>query len=59
MSQNLDKKKIRDLIQKARRQDLLYLTISAEDKNSKRKGLNEILKFIQNKKYDVIIFELS
>ena len=46
MSQNLDKNKIRDSIQKARPQDLLYLTINPADKDSKKNVIAEIEKFI-------------
>ena len=46
MSQNLDKNKIRDSIQKARPQDLLYLTINPADKDSKKNVIAEIDKFV-------------
>lgn len=46
MSQNLDKNKIRESIQKARPQDLLYLTINPADKDSKKNAFAEIEKFI-------------
>ena len=46
MSQNLDKNKIRDSIQKARPQDLLYLTINPADKDSKKNVIAEIEKFV-------------
>jgi hypothetical protein len=46
MSQNLDKKKIRDSVQKARPQDLLYVTVNSTDKDSKKNALAEINKFI-------------
>jgi hypothetical protein len=46
MSQNLDKNKIRDSVQKARPQDLLYLAVNPADKNSKKNALAEIDKFI-------------
>ena len=46
MSQNLDKNKIRDSIQKARPQDLLYLTINLADKDSKKNVIAEIEKFV-------------
>jgi hypothetical protein len=46
MPQNLDKNKIRDSIQKARPQDLLYLTINPADKNSKKNVIAEVEKFI-------------
>ena len=46
MSQKLDKNKIRDSIQKARPQDLLYLTINPADKDSKKNVISEIDKFI-------------
>jgi hypothetical protein len=46
MPQNLDKNKIRDSIQKARPQDLLYLTINPADKDSKKNVIAEIERFI-------------
>ncbi|WP_158235874.1 hypothetical protein [Limnohabitans sp. B9-3] len=46
MSQNLDKNKIRDSIQKARPQDLIYVTVNPTDKDSKKNALAEIDKFI-------------
>ena len=46
MQQNLDKNKIRDAIQKARPQDLLYLTINPADKDSKKNVIAEIEKFV-------------
>ena len=46
MPQNLDKNKIRDSIQKARPQDLLYLTINPADKDSKKNVIAEIEKFV-------------
>lgn len=46
MTQNLDKNKIRDSIQKARPQDLLYLTINPADKDSKKNVISEIEKFV-------------
>lgn len=46
MSQNLDKNKIRDSIQKARPQDLLYLTFNPADKDSRKNVLSDIEKFV-------------
>ena len=46
MSQNLDKNKIRDCIQKARPQDLFYVTVNPANKDSKKNALAEIDKFI-------------
>jgi hypothetical protein len=46
MNQNLDKNKIRDSIQKARPQDLLYLAVNPTDKDSKKNALAQIDKFI-------------
>jgi hypothetical protein len=46
MKQNLDKNKIRDSIQKARPQDLLYLTINPADKDSMKNVIAEIEKFV-------------
>ena len=55
MSQNLDKNKIRDSIQKARPQDLLYLTINPADKDSKKNVLAEIEKFVDKGKGETVI----
>ena len=55
MSQNLDKNKIRDSIQKARPQDLLYLTINPADKDSKKNVIAEIEKFIAKGEGDVLV----
>ena len=46
MSQNLDKNKIRDAIQKARPQDLLYLAVNPTDKDSKKNAIAAIDKFL-------------
>jgi hypothetical protein len=55
MSQNLDKNKIRDSIQKARPQDLLYLTINPADKDSKKNVIAEIDKFVGKGGAEVIL----
>lgn len=55
MSQNLDKNKIRDSVQKARPQDLLYVTVNSTDKDSKKNALAEIDKFIGKGKCEVTI----
>jgi len=55
MPQNLDKNKIRDSIQKARPQDLLYLTINPTDKDSKKRVIAEIEKFIGKGGGDVVV----
>ena len=55
MSQNLDKNKIRESIQKARPQDLLYLTINPADKDSKKNVIAEIEKFIAKGEGDVLV----
>jgi hypothetical protein len=55
MSQNLDKNKIRDSVQKARPQDLLYVTINPTDKHSKKNALAEIDKFIGNGSCEVTV----
>jgi hypothetical protein len=46
MSQNLDKNKIRDSVQRARPQDLLHLSINPADKDSKRSAIAVIDKFL-------------
>ena len=55
MSQNLDKNKIRDSVQKARPQDLLYLTVNPTDKDSKKNALAEIDKFIGKGSCEVMV----
>jgi hypothetical protein len=55
MSQNLDKNKIRESIQKARPQDLLYLTINPADKDSKKNAFVAIEKFIGKSGVEMII----
>jgi len=55
MSQNLDKNKIRDSIQKARPQDLLYLTINPADKDSKKNVIAEIERFVGKNQVEVMI----
>ena len=55
MPQNLDKNKIRDSIQKARPQDLLYLTINPTDKDSKKNVIAEIEKFLSKSSDYVVI----
>jgi hypothetical protein len=55
MSQNLDKNKIRDLIQKARPQDLLYLTINPADKDSKKNVIAAIEKFVGKVNAEILV----
>ena len=55
MSQNLDKNKIRDSIQKARPQDLLYLTINPADKDSKKNVIAEIERFVGRCGAEVVV----
>ena len=55
MSQNLDKNKIRESIQKARPQDLLYVVVNPADKDSKKNALAEIDKFIGKGAGDIIL----
>ena len=57
MSQNLDKNKIRDTIQKARPKDLLYLAINPTDNDSKKNALTEIDKFIGKGSYEVVLIK--
>jgi hypothetical protein len=59
MSQKLDKNKIRDSIQKARPQDLLYLAVNPTDKDSKKNALAEIDKFIGKGSCEVLIVNLT
>jgi hypothetical protein len=59
MSQNLDKNKIRDSIQKARPQDLLYLTINPADKDSKRNVIAEIEKYTGNGIFEVMLLKVN
>jgi hypothetical protein len=55
MTQNLDKNKIRDSIQKARQQDLLHVTVNPTDRDSKKNALAEIDKFIGKGSCDVTV----
>jgi hypothetical protein len=57
MSQKLDKNKIRDSIQKARPQDLLYLTINPADKDSKKNVISEIDKFVGKGGGEVVVLK--
>jgi len=57
MSQNLDKNKIRDSIQKARPQDLLYLTINPADKDSKKNVFAEIEKFVGKVDVEIMVIK--
>ena len=57
MSQKLDKNKIRDSIQKARPQDLLYLTINPADKDSKKNVIAEIDKFVGKSGGEIVILK--
>jgi hypothetical protein len=57
MPQNLDKNKIRDSIQKARPQDLLYLTINPADKDSKKNVIAEIDKFVGKGGGEVLVIK--
>jgi len=57
MSQKLDKKKIRDSIQKARPQELLYLTINPADKDSKKNVIAEIDKFVGKSGGEIVILK--
>ena len=57
MSQNLDKNKIRDSIQKARPQDLLYLTINPANKDSKKNVIAEIDKFVGKSGGEIVILK--
>jgi hypothetical protein len=55
MSQNLDKNKIRDSVQRARPQDLFYATVNPTYKDSKKNALAEIDKFIGKGSCDVVV----
>jgi hypothetical protein len=57
MPQNLDRNKIRDSIQKARPQDMLYLTINPADKDSKKKVIAEIENFVGKGGGEVVVFK--
>jgi hypothetical protein len=57
MSQKLDKNKIRDSIQKARPQDLLYLAVNPTDKNSLKTVLIQIEKFCGKDDVSVILLK--
>ena len=55
MSQNIDKNKLRESIQKSKQQNLLYLTINSTEKDSKKKAIAEIEKFIGKDRVEVLI----
>jgi len=57
MPQNLDKNKIRDSIQKARPQDLHYLTINPADKDSKKNVIAEFEKFVSKGCGEILIIK--
>jgi len=57
MPQNLDKNKIRDSIQKARTQDLLYLTNNPADKDSKREVMSDINNFFSKDFCEILIIK--
>jgi hypothetical protein len=59
MPQNLDKNKIRDSIQKARPQDLLYLTINPADKDSKKNAIAEIEEFVGKGSCELLLLKRS
>ncbi len=56
MTQNLDKNKIRDSIQKARPQDMLYIAVNPADKNSKKNAFAQIEKFIGKENFNIVIY---
>jgi Asp/Glu/hydantoin racemase len=55
MSQNIDKNKLRESIQKSKQQNLLYLTINSTEKDSKKKAIAEIEKFVDKKNAEIIV----
>ena len=57
MTQNLDRNKIRDSVQKARPQDLLYVAVNAADKDSKKNMILEIEKFVGKESSEVIVMK--
>ncbi len=57
MSQNLNKNKIRDSIQKARVQDMLYAVVNTADKDSKKNALAEIDKFIGKSACEILVIK--
>ena len=55
-----DKNKLRDLVQKARPQDLLYVVVIPADKDSKKNALAEIDKFIgKGNLYEIIVVKIN
>ncbi len=56
MTQNLDKNKIRDSIQNARPQDMLYIAVNPADKNSKKNAFAQIEKFIGKENFNIVIY---
>ncbi len=55
MSQNLDKNKICESIRKSRPQDLLYVTVSSTDKDSKKNAILAIDKFIGKENCEITV----
>jgi hypothetical protein len=58
MTQNLDKNRIRDAIQKERQQDLLYLHINPVEPKSLESALKELQKFVGKGGANVLIILL-
>ncbi len=57
MTQNLDKNKIRDSIQKARPQDMLYAVVNPINKDSKKHALTEINNFMSKGSYEITVIK--
>ena len=55
MSQNLDKNKLKEKIQKTPSKDILYLTVNPVDPKSHQSVLKQIERLIRNEKCDVVI----
>ena len=55
MSQNLDKNKICNSIQKSLLQDLFYVNINDADKNAKKIALKDIEKIIRNGRFEIVL----
>ena len=55
MSQNLDKIKLRELIQKTPTKDILYLHINPVEPNSIQSAFKELQKYVGSRSAEVVV----
>lgn len=55
MSQNLDKNKLRELIQKTPTKDILYLHINPVEPNSIQSAFKELQKYVGSRSAEVVV----